>query len=413
MALTTQHESPVDRIDTPTPAQAQPTTPPTPVTSAVAPPFPAASTPGPVERFAMVGERITAVAPGDTDTFNAGGWAHLAAEGFWRIPVPRADGGHGQGWDRFFDAFEVLATTVVDVGFLLTAIAHAGALRAVVEYGTPDQAARFLPDLMVGGVAATAFTEPTGGSDVARIRASASRSPWCFDGHKAHITNAPVATTVIVLGRIPELGHRDLTLFLLEADRAGIHRSEPEKTAGCGTSPTGDLHFDQTPVAPSDVLGEPGEGLATAYRMFAFDRALYAVVAASRIQALVDRTLDHAERRHTFGSPLADHQMVQARIAEMYLAGVLAHHLARGAIRAVVSGTADAPLLASAAKLAGTEHLVAAATSAMHIHGHAGFADGDISRTLVDSLGTLIAGGSSDIQRKHIFTQLRNRPGQP
>lgn len=229
-----------------------------------------------------VGERISALAPGDARTFNAAGWAHLAAEGLWRIPVPRAHGGEGLGWDRFFDAFEALSTTVDDVGFLLTTIAHAGALRSVVEHGTTDQASRFLPDLVGGGVASTAFTEPAGGSDVARIRAATRGRPWRFDGHKAHITNAPVATTVIVLGRIPELGRRDLTLFLLEADRAGIRRGEAELTAGCGTSPTGDLHFDATPVSPDDVLGGAGDGLATAYRMFAFDRALYAVLAAGR-----------------------------------------------------------------------------------------------------------------------------------
>jgi len=358
-----------------------------------------------------------------TGEFRPEAWRRLADSGLWRLPVPRSAGGCGEGWEAFVDAFATVAATVDDVGLLLTAIAHAGAIRVLCTEGTDDQRARHLPVLMAGGLGSTAFTEPTGGSDVARIRATARPAEaggpggpggpggWRLSGQKAHITNAPQADVIVLLGRLAELAPRDLTLFVLDAGRPGLVLGPPEHMLGCASSPTGDVVLDDVAIGPGDVLGAPGEGLAAAYRMFAFDRALYGLVAAARIGALVDWSLERTHSRRSYGVRLADHQLVQGRIADMYVASTVVGGVAREAVRAVLHDDGDAALSASVAKLYATEQLVAASISALQLHGHGGYEDGRVSRTVADSLGTLIAGGTSDIQRKHIFAQLQHLRG--
>jgi alkylation response protein AidB-like acyl-CoA dehydrogenase len=348
-----------------------------------------------------------------TGEFRPEAWQRLAESGLWTLPVPVAAGGQGHGWEAFVDTFAALAGTVDDVGLLLTAIAHAGAIRVLCTEGTEEQRARHLPVLMAGGLGSTAFTEPTGGSDVARITTTArpAGSAWRLSGQKAHITNAPRADVIVLLGRVAELAPRDLTLFVLEAGRPGLVVGPTEHMLGCTSSPTGDVVLDDVAVGPDDVVGRAGDGLAAAYRMFAFDRALYGLVAAARIQALVDWSLERTHDRRSFGVRLADHQMVQGRIADMYVAATVVSGIARDAVRAVLQGADDAALSASVAKLYATEQLVTASVSALQLHGHGGYEDGRVSRTLADGLGTLIAGGTSDIQRKHIFAQLQQLRG--
>jgi alkylation response protein AidB-like acyl-CoA dehydrogenase len=354
-----------------------------------------------------------------TGEFRPEAWRRLADSGLWTLPVPRSAGGQGAGWTAFVDAFAAVAGTVDDVGLLLTAIAHAGAIRVLCTEGSDAQRARHLPALMAGGLGSTAFTEPTGGSDVARIRATARpeavvtgpTGSWRLSGQKAHITNAPQADVIVLLGRLAELAPRDLTLFVLDAGRPGLVLGPSETMLGCSSSPTGDVVLDDVAVGPGDVLGRPGEGLAAAYRMFAFDRALYGLVAAARIRALVDWSLERTHSRRSFGVRLADHQLVQGRIADMYVASTVVSGVARDAVRAVLQGADDAALSASVAKLYATEQLVATSISALQLHGHSGYEDGRVSRTVADGLGTLIAGGTSDIQRKHIFAQLQHLRG--
>jgi isovaleryl-CoA dehydrogenase len=95
----------------------------------------------------------------------------------------------------------------------------------------------------------------------------------------------------------------------------------------------------------------------------------------------------------------------------MHVAASVVDVLAHDAVRSVLDGADDAALSASVAKLCATEQLVTVSISALQLHGHSGYEDGPVSRTLADGLGMLIAGGTSDIQRKHIFAQLQHLRG--
>jgi isovaleryl-CoA dehydrogenase len=335
-------------------------------------------------------------------------WHDLANADFWRIAIRERDGGHGRSWHHFGAALEGLAAGAGDLGFVLSLIAHAGLLRAVSEFGSASQRARLLEPLMNGAVGATAITEATGGSDVAAIRTSAVRADggYRLSGEKDHITNAPVADLALVLGRIPELGRRDISIFLVETLRTGVLRGPAERLFGLRTSPTGSLSMDDVELPSDAVLGHEGEGLKLLYNVISFDRMLYGLVAAAYLTPLLDLALQFAAQRTAFKSLLIDHEYMQGRLTDIRLDIEVTRAVSRAALDALVSGRPDASLSCSVAKLIGSESLVSSTRHVMAVLGHRGYMEGETSRCIQDALGTLIAGGTTEMQRKNIFNQM-------
>lgn len=335
-------------------------------------------------------------------------WRALSEAGLWRAGVPRALGGEGGTWRDLALRIADVARGGGDLGFVLSLIAHAGLVRALAVHGTPWQHEHFLRPLLDGQVGATALTEPQGGSDVARTRTCAQASPggWFLKGVKDHITNAPVADRAMILGRVPALGRRDVTLFLVDLHTPGVRRGPAEALLGLRTSPTGAILLDGAFVPEAAVLGTPGEGLATLYDVISFDRALYGLVISAFLEPELDRAVGFAQEREAFGSPIIDHQYVQGRITDVRIVIETARATALAGIDAIVAGDPEASLRCSVAKYVGTEGLVGAAKDLMVLHGHLGYVRGSHTRLVQDALGTLIAGGTSDMQRKNILNRM-------
>lgn len=344
----------------------------------------------------------------DHHSFDRVAWKGLASLGFWRIAVPTAYGGDGGTWRDFADALQSLARTATDLGFLLSLIAHAGLLRGVLKFGTEAQKRRLVRQLIGGAVGATAITEPSGGSDISGIKtaAVADASGYRLTGLKQHITNAPVADLSLVVGRIPALGSRDITLFVLDLHAKGVSRGEPEVMSGNRTSPTGALMFDDVELGADAVLGEPGDGLAVLYNIISFDRVLYGLIAAAWLEPMLEDGIKFAHERRAFKAQLIDHEYVQGRITDMMVTIETTRAVSLRALDALIADRPDANLRCSMAKLVGTEGLVAATRNAMCLLGHRGYMDGVVSRAVHDALGTLIAGGTSEMQRKNILNQM-------
>jgi isovaleryl-CoA dehydrogenase len=335
-------------------------------------------------------------------------WRRLSAAGLWRVGVPARLAGTGGTWRDLGLAIAGVASGGDDLGFTLSLIAHAGLVRALVRHGTPWHHRHVLPSLMAGAIGATALTETHGGSDVARVRTTAERGGggWLLTGAKDHITNAPVADRALILGRIPALGKRDITLFVVSLRAPGVSRGNPEQLLGLRTSPTGALRFDRVAVPEEAVLGRPGDGLATLYDVISFDRALYGLAAAGYLEPRLARIIDFAQERTAFGHPIIDHQYVQGRITDIRIAIEVAQATALAGIDALVDDDPTASLRCSVAKLVGSEGLVAAAQDIMRLQGHVGYMRGTAGRDVQDALGTLIAGGTSEMQRKNILNQV-------
>jgi isovaleryl-CoA dehydrogenase len=336
-------------------------------------------------------------------------WRTLADEGLWRIPIPESLGGHGMTWWDFSAALEGVARGSQDLGFCLSLIAHAGFVRSLLMFGGRYHHEVALPRLLGGAIGSTALTEPSGGSDVAKVSTTAYKIPTGYKlaGVKAHITNAPVADLFWVLGRLNELpAKRDITVFVIERQEKGMKTGAAEHMLGNRTSPTGPISFFDLPFGDEQILGQPGDGLRLTYSTITLDRLLYGIIGAAYLESLLDDALSFAGNRVAFGHPIADFQYIQRRITNVKLAIETTRWVSYAALARLLDDHPEAALMSSTAKLVGSESLSAAALDVMQIFGHSGYEAGRHSRNVQDALGTLIAGGTSDIQRKNIFTQL-------
>ncbi|MEU6478137.1 acyl-CoA dehydrogenase family protein [Streptomyces sp. NPDC047017] len=336
-------------------------------------------------------------------------WQEISDAGIWRLAVDRRWGGDGGSWWDFTAAFEGVAAGGRDLGFSLSMVAQAGLIRSLLTYGSDEQKEYWVPRLMAGEVGATALTETTGGSDVTRGRTSAVRDGdvYRLTGHKDHITNGPAADMALVLGRIPEVGDRDITLFMIDLHDEGVTQGEPENMIGNRTSPTGPIAFDDVRVEARNIVGTIGRGVEAIYNTIALDRLLYGVLAAAYLDPHLDEVLDYARKRHAFKVPIADHQYVQGRITDAKFAIEATRYVSYGALDSLLRGEEQASLLCSVAKYHAGETLRLGTETALRVYGHLGYMEGPAARALQDALGTLIAGGTAEMQRKNVFNQMR------
>jgi isovaleryl-CoA dehydrogenase len=362
------------------------------------------------ERFRACGSDIRkdVRAAADGSHLCARSWARIAEEGLWR--TLSAGPGDPRPIGDFAAAVEGLAAGTGELGFVLSAIAHGGGLRIFVKWGNEEQRRRYLPRMLDGGILATAMTERSGGSSVRNIATTAVERSGrlVLNGEKVHITNAPVADTLIFLGRIPALEPRDMTLFIVERTAEGVSTSAPEKLIGLDGSPTGAIFFKDALIGPDNVLGGRGEGLSILYEMLWLDRALYGVVGAAIGEQILVESLDFVAGHHSLGQPLHAHQYVQQMIVDIKVKLEISRSLSQNALIAMETCPERASALCSVAKLVGTENMFDIARDFVEIFGHSGFERGRQSQTLRDATGLLMAGGTSAIQKVNIFRRLFN-----
>lgn len=366
------------------------------------------------EKFVDIGRQIASRCDENDKncTFDEKGWVEVTEAGLWRIPVPVKLGGEGLGWHDFANAIESLASTAKDLGFMISCLGHIGAIRLLLDYGNEAQLERWMGMLLNGKIAVTAMTEATGGSDLARMKLSASAKEdyWLLYGNKSHITNAPIASVGLVVGRMSDLDEKqDITLFFIDFSNDGISTGELERNLGIRTSPTSDIHFDSSKIEKINIIDEPGKGLNLLYRIIAFERALYGPIASGLIDSMIGEAMNRIEKRHAFGKPIADYQYIQGRITDMKIASVICRTTAIEALKQLENQHVDASITCSITKFMAGEKLLEAAEHLVQIHGHLGFMSNAISRQLRDSVGMRIAGGTSDIQRINIFGQMRRQ----
>jgi isovaleryl-CoA dehydrogenase len=366
------------------------------------------------QQFAELGREVAknAALHDRNCSFDRPAWDTISKAGLWRIPVPREEGGLGGSWADCAAAMEGIASTAGDLGFLITMLGHVGSLRVLLEEGSARQKARWLPQIMAGRVGITAMTEASGGSDLARMSVSAREADGRLSlrGEKVHITNAPIAASGLVAGRMPALGaKKDITLFFLDLDAPGITIGEREDNLGIRTSPTANILFEDTPLQDDNIIGPPGDGLRILYRIIAFERALYGIMTSGLIEDMIERTMSRVEARMAFGKPLADYQYVQGRVTDMKMAAVICRTMTYSAMEKLEKATPDMSTSCSVTKFLAGEKLLEAAEHLVQLHGHLGYMNNDISRYLRDAVGMRIAGGTSDIQRINIFNQIRAR----
>ena len=228
-------------------------------------------------------------------------------------------GGTGTGTLLSLVAIEEVSKVCATSGLIL-AVQELGSLGLKLG-GSDEQRAAWLPRLASGEVlAAYALTEAGSGSDSAAMRTVARRDngEYVLDGSKRFITNAEVASLYTVFAKTdPDAGHAGISAFLVEPDTPGFEVARLEEKMGIAGSTTGELVFDGCLVPEANRLGAEGTGFKLAMRILDRSRPGVAAQALGIAQGATDYALEYARTRETMGKPIAQHQLIAAKLADM------------------------------------------------------------------------------------------------
>ncbi|MFK0048575.1 acyl-CoA dehydrogenase family protein [Streptomyces sp. NPDC090741] len=279
----------------------------------------------------------------------------------------------------------------------------------VLSSGTPEQRARWLPEVRAGrAVAAFALSEPGAGSDAAALALEAVRDAgggWRLGGEKCWISNAPEADFYTVFARTGEgPAAKGVTAFLVPADRPGL---SGEPLDMLSPHPIGRLSFDGVPVGPQDLLGEPGRGFRVAMDTLNLFRPSVGAFAVGMARAALDATLAYTAARRAFGGVLGDLQAVGHRVAEMATRTEAARLLVYAAAGAYDAGSPDVPRRSAMAKLLATETAQYVVDHAVQLHGAVALQRGHLLEHLYREVrAPRIYEGASEVQRTIIAKEL-------
>ncbi|MEE2916479.1 MAG: acyl-CoA dehydrogenase family protein [Pseudomonadota bacterium] len=289
--------------------------------------------------------------------------------------------------------------------------------QGLVMAGTPEQKAQWLPRIASGEVITSfALTEPEAGSDSGAVRTRAVRDGdgdvYRLSGGNRYITNADRADLFTVMARTgEEAGGRGVSAFLVPRDLPGVSVGEPERKMGQKGAKVADVHFDDVRVPAANRLGAEGEGFKIAMRVLDRGRLHIAAVCIGVAERLISDSVAYAAERRQFGKPIAEHQLIQAMIADSKTEALAARALVLQTARAKDDGQ-DVVLESAAAKYFASEMVGRVADRAVQIFGGAGYiADYGIERLYRDVRLFRIYEGTSQIQQLIIARETMKRGG--
>jgi alkylation response protein AidB-like acyl-CoA dehydrogenase len=320
-------------------------------------------------------------------------------------------GGLGTGTLVALIAIEEVAK-VCATSALILAVQELGSLGLKLA-GSGEQKQRWLPRLASGEwLCAYALTEAGSGSDSAAMRTTATRDgdAYVLNGSKRFITNASVANVYTVFAKTdPSVGHAGISAFVVESDAPGFEVARLEPKMGISGSTTGELAFDDCRVPAANLLGSEGEGFKIAMRILDRSRPGVAAQALGIAQGATDYALEYAKTRETMGRPIAQHQLIQAKLADMETECEAARGLLYRFGRMCDEGADEAELTKASAmaKLKCGDVAMAVTTEAVQILGGYGYIkEYPVERFMRDAKITQIYEGTQEIQRLVIAREM-------
>ncbi|RKQ85117.1 acyl-CoA dehydrogenase [Mycolicibacterium mucogenicum 261Sha1.1M5] len=290
--------------------------------------------------------------------------------------------------------------------------------QVLVNYGTPEQKATWLPRLASGEIVASfALTEADAGSDPSGLRTTAVRegASYRINGSKRFITNAQLAQLLIVFARTDPTatGTRGISAFLVDADAAGVTIGEHDKKMGQEGAWTSEIYFDDVVVDESRLIGGAEEvGFRAAMASLAKGRIHLSAVCVGQAQRILDESVAHAATATQGGKPIGTFQLIQGMIGESYAELRAAKALALEAAREFERGGPDQKLGSSATKLFASEMLGRVADRGVQIHGGMGYMRGvPVERFYRAARLFRIYEGTSEVQKVVMARQLLKAEG--
>jgi alkylation response protein AidB-like acyl-CoA dehydrogenase len=335
----------------------------------------------------------------------------MARMGLFGLNIPERYGGTEIDYVTFARIFTELSRGWLGLAGVIGT--HLVLADVIVRFGTEDQKSRFLPGLASGerrgGIC---LSEPNAGTDLQNISTIATRDGDVYrvTGSKMWITNARYGNTFLLLAKTDpgaKPAHRGMSAFIIEKGAAGLVVSRDIDKLGYKTVETCELHFENFPVPAENLIGgEEGHGFVHAMNGLEAERINVAARGLGVAQAAFEEAIRYAQQRVTFGKPIAQHQLIQAKLADMATK--------IEASRLLIESAADkknrgerCDLEAGMAKLFATETAAEVSFEAMRILGGNGYSkDFPVERYYRDAPLVVIGGGTNELQRLIIARRL-------
>ncbi|HEX3773317.1 MAG TPA: acyl-CoA dehydrogenase family protein [Polyangiaceae bacterium] len=295
-------------------------------------------------------------------------------------------------------------------GIQTSLLANTLALTPIKLGGNEEQKKKYLGMLTASPLFASyCTTEPSGGSDVAGLKTTfkAHGDDYVLNGEKCWITNASFASFYIVFATSdPAKRHKGIAAFIVDRDSAGLRVGKHEDKLGQRASDTAAVHFEDVKVPKANLLAPEGEGFKLAMETFNQTRPDIGAMATGLMQRCVDESVAYAKERKTFGSPISEHQLVQAMLAEMAIGTEATRLLYQKAAWNLDNGVRD-PIVSSYAKAFGADRAMQSAIDCVQVFGGNGYVkDYPAEKLMRDAKVLQIYEGTSQIQRLVIARSL-------
>ncbi|WP_408591566.1 isovaleryl-CoA dehydrogenase [Novosphingobium sp.] len=336
-------------------------------------------------------------------------WAPMGDLGLHGITVEPEWGGLGLGYLEHVVAVEEVSRASGSVG--LSYGAHSNlCINQIRRWGNDEQKAKYLPGLISGAhVGALAMSEAGAGSDVVsmKLRADPVDGGYRLNGTKFWITNGSQADTLVVYARTdPQGGSRGITALLIEKDFAGFSIGQKIDKMGLRGSPTAELVFQDCFVPEENVMGPVNGGVGVLMSGLDYERVVLAGMQIGIMQACLDVVIPYVRERKQFGQPIGSFQLMQAKVADMYVALQSARAYVYTVARACDEGHTTRFDAAGAILLA-SESAFRVAGEAVQALGGAGYTkDWPVERFLRDAKLLDIGAGTNEIRRMLIGREL-------
>ncbi|HSK39324.1 MAG TPA: isovaleryl-CoA dehydrogenase [Arenibaculum sp.] len=343
--------------------------------------------------------------------FPADLWGKFGEMGLLGITVEEEYGGAGMGYLEHVVAMEEISRASASVG--LSYGAHSNlCVNQIRRNGTGEQKRRYLPKLISGEhVGALAMSEPGSGSDVVSMRTRADRrgDRYVLNGNKMWITNGPEADVLVVYAKTdPEAGPRGITAFLIEKGFKGFTTAQKLDKLGMRGSNTCELVFQDCEVPEENVLGALGKGVNVLMSGLDYERAVLAGGPLGIMQACLDVTVPYVHERRQFGKPIGEFQLMQGKLADMYVTMNAAKAYVYAVAKAIDRGEVTRKDAAGAI-LYSAENATWMALEAIQCLGGNGYINEyPTGRLLRDAKLYEIGAGTSEIRRMLIGRELFN-----
>jgi len=335
-------------------------------------------------------------------------WRLAGETGLLCVTMPEEYGGAGA--DRKYSAIlieEQARINAAGPGFPM----HSDIVAPyILRFGSPEQKAQWLPKMARGeAIGSIGMTEPGAGSDLKKIKTSAQRvgDEWVINGSKIFITNGFITDLIVLVAKTdPTLGSKGISLFLVEADRAGFSKGQPLKKVGQQAQDTAEIFLDNVRVPVTNLLGQEGKGFGYLMEELAWERLMIAIRSVAGAVEAIEQTVAYTKERQAFGQSVIEFQNSRFKLAECKTKTQIARVYADHCLDLVSRGELD-PEAAAMAKWWCTELQNRVLDECVQLHGGYGYIlDYPIARAWTDARAQMVYGGTNEIMKEIIGRKL-------